>query len=204
MNMNRKSKTWIVIGCLLMLSAAAGAQHEPRSMAIVLEQPQQHIPDFTLVDRLNSAMAMYAKARVVVPAEDTALPVAPGHRFDLEKLVNWGREIGIRYLIYLQVDYRRIVTVKRWSIPLILSHYVVEGHLDGAYSLIDVRYGKLIDTWNLETTLEAGRQLQVFEDYRDDPDLHIAAPQKVAFLKKLEDRAAAQIVENLVPNMRGR
>jgi hypothetical protein len=205
MKMNRKFKTiGLVIGCLLVWAAVASAQSEGRTIAVVLEQPKQDIPDFSLVSRLNDAFSMYIGADVIVPAEDSALPHVPDHRFDLDRLVNWGREAGVRYILYLQIDSRRIVTAKRWSIPLLLSRYVVEGHIDGAYILVDTRFGKLVNTWNLETTVEGPQQWQITEDYKDDPDLHIPAPRKITFLRDLEDHAATQIIGDIVPHLRGR
>lgn len=190
---------------LLVLSVAAGAvPNTRRNVAVVMEKPDQHIPDFTLTDRLHDALTMYAGKEVVLATGDSILPPAPNAVFDLERLINWGAEAGARYIIYLQIDSRKIITAKRWSIPLIFSRYVVEGHLEGAYSLVDIQHRKLINTWNLEIALEGSQQLQVFDDYRDDPDLHIPAPRKIGFLRKLEDLAAAEIIRNVTPNMRGR
>ncbi len=190
--------------CLILMATAVSAQSDHKTIAVVLETPKQHIPDFTLVDRLNDVLAMYAGTTVIVPDADDATPDVPNERFDKNQLINWGRETGARYILYIQVDDRKIITAKRWSIPLILSRYVVEGHLDGAYSLIDTQRGKLVDTWNLETVHTGPQQWQITADYPDDPDLHIPAPRKISFLKKLEDLAAAQIIRNVVPNLRGR
>jgi len=198
-------KKCIAVGCLLMIiSTAALAQPELRSIAVIMEQPKQHIPDFTLVERLNEVLSMYAGTRVIVPAEDSTLPPVPDRRFDLERLIKWGQEAGVRYVVYLQVDHRKIVTAKKWSIPLILSRYVIEGQIDGAYSLIDIRYRKLISTWNLETRVEGPQQWQALEDYPDDPDLRLSAPRKITFLRKLEDLATADMIKTITPNLRGR
>jgi len=192
--------------CFLMAWSAlpVSAQHDRKTIAVVLETPRQHIPDFHLVDRLNGVMAMYGELRVIVSEEQESIPEPPRSRFELERLVTWGQEAGIRYVIYIQVDKRRIVTDKKWSIPFLLSHYVVEGQLTGAYSLIDTRYRRLVDTWNLETVLAGPQQWQVTEDYPDDPDLHIPAPEKFEFMRRLEDLAAAAIIRNVTPNLRGR
>lgn len=194
----------LIVFILMVTAASVAAQTDRRSIAVVLETPKQHIPDFSLVDRLNDALSMYAGLKVLIPYEDDSRPQPPDNRFDLESLIDWGKEMGVRYIIYLQVDKRLIATAKRWSIPLILSRYVVEGHLDGAYSLIDTRHQKRINVWNLEAELAGPQQWQIAEDYRDDPDLHIPAPQKMSFLQKLDDLAAAQIIRNIAPNLKGR
>jgi hypothetical protein len=186
------------------MAAASAAQYERRSIAVVLEEPKQHIPDFSLDDRLNDALSMYAGLNVIVAEADYASMEFPDKRFDLERLINWAREADLRYVIYVQIDYRRIVTSKKWSIPLILSRYVVEGQLVGAYSLIDTQRRKPVNTWNLDATVKGPQQWQVVDDYPDDPDLHISAPKKIAFLKRLEDLAAAQIIRSVVPNLKGR
>jgi hypothetical protein len=186
------------------MASPIAAQNGQRSVTVILETSGRDIPNFSLVERFNSVLAMYANLRVIVPEEDSTLPPVPDNRFNLDRLVEWGRESGSRYIIYLQVDSRRIATQKQWSIPLILSRYVTRGILEGAYTLVDTQRKKLVDTWNLEAIKTGPRQWQVFEDYRDDPDLHIPASQKVVFLRELEDLAVARMIENIVPNLKGR
>lgn len=194
----------VVLVVAMMAAAMAAGQNGQRRIAVVIEEPRQHIPDFSLVEALNNGLSMYVGLGVMIPGTDTTLPEPPRTRFNLEHLVEWGQETGVRYIIYLQVSDRSIARERNISIPFLLSRYVVEGRLDGAYSLIDTQRRKAIGTWNLRTSLPGPQQWQVVDDYRDDPGLHIPAPQKLVFLRKLEEKGAAEIIQNVVPHLKGR
>ena len=185
------------------LAAAAPAQQSRRIVGVVSETPSVSIPDFALLDRLYDALATYADFDVIMPGEDSSTAETPNDRFNLPRLADWGQQHGCRYLLYLQVESRRIVTDKQLSIPFVLSRYVVRGRLTGTYILIDTQRRKAINTWNLCTTVGGPRQWQVFDDYRDDPDLQLSASEKIAFLRRLETKAAAEIIGNIVPLVRG-
>ena len=85
-----------------------------------------------------------------------------------------------------------------------MSHYVVEGCLEGMYTLIDLRRGKAVMNKCIRTFITGPHQWQIFEDDRDDPGLHIPAPEKLVFLRRLEEKAAQEIFEAVLPHLRGR
>lgn len=201
------SSRWIWGAALVFLCLAAltgSAQNHSRTIAVILEHPRQHIPDFLLVERLIDRLARHNGLHVVVPDEDSTLPQTPELRYDLSRILEWGNEAGCRYIIYLQIDDRRIDLRKRVSIPFILSHYVVEGCLEGMYTLVDLRRGKAVLTRHLRTVISGPHKWQVIDDYPEDPDLHIPAPEKVQFLRRLEERAAQDIFEGILPHVKAR
>lgn len=200
---NRRAYTVLALA-VIVLAGILAAQNGSRTITVILEQPQQAIEDFTLVKELDDRLAIRAGLDVMFPAEDSTLPPAPRTRFDLTRILEWGQEIGSRYVIYLQVNERRLATRKRTSIPYLLSRYVVEGRLDGVYSLVDLSRSKVIGTWDLRTRLAGPRQWQIAEDYPDDPDLHMPAPEKVIFFKRLEEKAADEIMDNIGRHVKGR
>ncbi|MEE9442120.1 MAG: hypothetical protein V3V99_05580 [candidate division Zixibacteria bacterium] len=193
-----------LIMVVLCVNAVAVAQSDQRTISIVIEKQKSDIYDLALIDRLVEKLSMQMNLKVIVSAEDSTLPTPPNERFNLERLLEWGHECGSRYLIYLRLDNREIVTRKRTSIPYILNRYIVEGQVDGMFSFIDLNRGKIISTWKLKTRISGPRQWQLAEDYPDDPDLHMSAPQKIRFLRKLEDKAASEIVTEIKPHLRGR
>jgi hypothetical protein len=193
-----------IILALICINALTFAQSDQRAISIILEKPKNDIYDLEIIDRLVEKLSMQSDLKVITSAEDSTLPVPPTERFNLEKLLEWGNECGSRYLVYLRLDNREIVTRKRTSIPYILNRYIVEGQVDGMFTFIDLNRGKIISTWTLKTRVSGPRQWQVAEDYPDDPDLHISAPQKIRFLRKLEDKAASEIVNEIRPHLRGR
>ncbi len=186
------------------LAAQAAAQGPVRTIAVVYQPPRQNIPDFYLVDKLLERLALQVELKVLRPEEDSTLPAAPNDRFDAERLAEWGREVGSRYVIYLRVDDRRITARKQPSIPWVLSRYVVEGHLLGIFSLIDLNRNKVIDTWELATRLTGPKQWQFARDYPGDPDLQMSAPRKLTFLDELEAKSVEEIFRTIRPHLRGR
>ncbi len=202
--MRRRVKYLLAMLVILVPVATATAQSQMRTIAVVYQAPKQDITDFSLVENLNEALTMQVGLGVVVPDTGSSRPEAPNRRFDLERLLEWGREVGCRYIIYLRVDGRRIATRKQLSIPWVLSRYVVEGHISGMYSLIDLNRSKVIGTWKLTTRMAGPRQWQVAADYPGDPDLHMSAPRKLVFLRELEKKAVNEIVLDVQPHLRGR
>lgn len=202
--MRRQVKYLLAVLIILLAAATATAQSQLRTIAVVYQAPKQDITDFSLVEKLNETLTMQVGLRVIVPDKDSSRPEAPNRRFDLERLLEWGREVGCRYIIYIRVDGRRIATRKQLSIPWVLSRYVVEGHLSGVYSLIDLNRSKVIGTWDLATRMAGPRQWQVVADYPGDPDLHMSAPRKLVFLQELERKAVDEIVLDVRPHLKGR
>lgn len=203
--MKRKVSLIAAIGLvLLLLGSVVAAQSTNRKIAIIVEEPSQKLIDFSLDDRLYKNLTMRPGLSIIVPHEDSTLPTAPNHRFDVERLIEWGREASCRYILYLQIEDRKIVTRKKTSIPFILSRYIVEGQLDGTYCLIDLNRNKVVNTWDLKTRKTGARQWQPLEDNPDDPDLFITAPRKMALLKELEEKAVKQIVASIQSYLKGR
>jgi hypothetical protein len=202
--MNRKIVYTFLVALLCLPAAGLMAQMPAREVAVVLEQPRQEIPDCDLVDRLADRLSRANGYSVYVPSEDSAATALPNRHYDLQRLLEWGKETGCRYIIYLQIDDRRIETKKQISFPLIVSHYVVQGCLEGMYTLVDMRRGKAVMNKCIRTFMTGPHQWQVFEDNRDDPDLHIPAPEKLIFLRQLEEKAAQEIFESVLPHLRGR
>ncbi len=201
--MNKRLVYGMMALAICLLTVAAAAQRHTCEVAVILEQPRQEIPDFDLVGRLVDRLSRANGYSVLVPGEDTTAPPSPVRRFDLQQLLAWGAETGCRYIIYLQIDDRSIRTKKQITIPLLVSHYVVEGCLEGMYTLVDMRRGKTVMNKHIRSYVTGPNQWQVFEDNRDDPDLHIPAPEKLTFFQRLEEKAAQEIFESVLPHLRG-
>jgi len=197
-------KTYFVIIVVLSLLAIAAArmqgQTSPGPVTVVMEQPRQHISDFTLLDRLNRFLVMRGGYDVILTDPDSTL-TPPADRFDPRGLLEWGNRTGCRYLIYLRIDDRLLERRKKTTIPFILNRYVVEGRLTGDFALLDMTRERVVGTWPLEAVVTGPQKWQINEDYPDDPDLNISAPQKILFLQKLEDVAVEEIMKVVDPYM---
>lgn len=204
MNNRKHIKSMVLCACLILLSAAAMAQTDRRAISVILEHSDKSYIDFKLMEKLYNRLLIDNGLKVIIPADDSTLPAPPNHRFNLDRIIEWGQEVGSRYIIYLQIEDRKIVRRKRTSIPYILNRYIVEGQIDGRYSLIDLSRNKVVGTWDLRTRLAGPRQWQMAEDYPDDPDLHLSAPRKIQFYKALEELAVDEIIEQVQLHLKGR
>jgi len=195
---------YLIVACFLLIVATAGAQNMPRTVTVILEQPRQHIPDLSLIEQINQLLAVRSDIRVLIPGRDSSVSFPPNDCLDVGRLSAWGKQAGCQYIVYLRIDSRDIATKKQLSIPFFLSRYKVEGRLEGSYSLIDVNRGKLFGPWELHARMNGPRQWQVGENYPDDPELLMAAPARIRFIHKLEEKAAGKIAVEVKSHMRGR
>ena len=195
---------FIIIVVLSLLAVAAARMHGQTALGpvtVVMEQPRQYLSDFTLTDRLNRFLVLRGGYDVILTDTDSTLPQPPRDRFDPRRLLEWGQRVGCRYLIYLRIDDRLVERRKKTTIPFILNHYVVEGRLTGDVALLDLTRDRVVGTWPLEAIITGPQKWQINDDYPDDPDLNISAPQKILFLQKLEDAAVEEIMKVVDPYM---
>lgn len=200
------AKTIICLLCLLgtLNVLPTMAQTNGKSLAVVLEVRDQRLPDCRLMPALEDEFTVRQGVLVINDSAKNQGAQPPDRRYDFEQLLAWGREIGCRYIVYLSVDRRGIITRKKTSIPYLLNRYVVEGRIQGMYVLIDVARAKALGSWSLDTRLNGPKQWQVAENYIDDPDLFIPAPQRVRFMQSLDEQAAAEIAAAVEPHLRGK
>jgi hypothetical protein len=197
------SRRYLTLALTALMVIPGAVYAGTRSVAVVCEEPRRPIPELMLVERLEDRLALDNGLTVIRGRSDSA-PGVPDQQFDVERLAQWGQTIEARYIVYLRIDMREVVTRKQLSIPLVLSRYVVEGQVQGTYSLIDVGKSKLVKTWDLKAALTGKRQWQAFDDFREDPDLQLSATQKMTLIGRLEDKAATQIIETIKPHLRGK
>jgi hypothetical protein len=202
--MSRRIAFGTVLALVCFMAAGVSTQNHVKTIGVILEPPRQHIPDLHLVERLVDRLARFNGLSVVVIDEDSIQEATLGPRYDLSRILDRGDETGCRYVIYLQIDDRRIDLRKQVSIPFVLSHYVVEGRLEGMYTLVDLRRRRAAMTMHLDASITGPHKWQVIDDYPQDPDLHMPAPDKIRFLRRLEERAAQDIFEAVLPQLKGR
>ncbi len=192
----------LVIG-VIGTTVVSGQQRFDKTIAVVHEDLRQPIIEYSFPESFNRRMTMWAEGDIILPERDSLLPPAPDG-FDVTRLYEWGTEIGCRYIMYIRVDDRSIVKRRKIAIPLLVTHYVVEGKMTGRYSLLDLRRNKVVDTWELNTRVPGPHQWQIMDDYPGDPDLMIPAPEKMRFYRAIEERAIEDILTTVEPHLRGR
>ncbi|RKX23577.1 MAG: hypothetical protein DRP45_10260, partial [Candidatus Zixiibacteriota bacterium] len=73
------------------------------------------------------------------------------------------------------------------------------------FRYFDLPKGRLLAAEPFSVELEATRQIQAeFDDNRNDPNLHLSAPEKSAFFGKLEDKLTEWLIHRIGKFSRGR
>ncbi|MFZ5980303.1 MAG: hypothetical protein ACOYVF_06685, partial [Candidatus Zixiibacteriota bacterium] len=132
-----------------------------------------------------------------------ARPAFPENRYDLDSLMNWGLEIGERYLMVVDIRRESLETQKSFNIPLIFHKYETVGVIEGDIRFIDLQRGKLMLAEPFKVELKGPRIFQgSMDDNANDADIHLTAPEKLVFIDRLESHLAKELV-NRVNNFIG-
>ena len=143
----------------------------------------------------------------VVPAENQTVgqPSFPADRNNLDSLLNWGLEMGGRYLMVVTVTDERLEKKKTFNVPLIFHKYESVGIIEGDWRLLDLQRQKLLVTEPFKVELNGPRIFQgSMDDNRNDADIHLTAARKVTFFGRLEDKLSAELVKRVRKHTGGR
>ena len=131
-------------------------------------------------------------------------PPFPEAAYDLDSLTNWGREIGGRYLLSVDLSSIRLERKKSMQLPLVFHKWETIGIAEGELRLIDLLRGRVLAAEPFKTELHGKRAFQAtMDDDRSDPDLHMTPTEKDRFFEALERQTAEDIVELLNSHLRG-
>ncbi len=134
----------------------------------------------------------------------TDQPAFPKSKYDLDSLVNWGREAGGNYLMLVDVSSERIERRKSFSLPLIFQKYETVGVIEGEFRFIDLSHGKLLSAEPFKVEQKGAEVFQASMDNDiNDPDLHLSAVRKLEFMDKLETRLSKQLTRRAHSLMNG-
>ncbi len=192
---------------ILLLGLTAGeAAGVARPLLLDIQQPPLAWADSRLTQKVQAALSREADLRVCLSsALPDAQPPFPGARTDIDSLMNWGVEGGGRFLLVVTVNREELVTRKTFSLPLVFHRYEIIGVLSGEFCLLDLQKGRVMASEPFEVKLKGPRQFQSSaEDNRNDPGLHLTAPEKTEFFGELEDKFTAELTAKISESVRGR
>ncbi|MFH1688310.1 MAG: hypothetical protein ABIE70_12415 [bacterium] len=145
-----------------------------------------------LLDRLSRDGSLRV---TVVDPEAEGQPPFPKADRDLDSLIGWGQEMGGRYLLLVDVHRKDLCRRKSWSLPLIFHRWETVGVIEGEVRLIDMARSRLVVAKPFELERKAKGAFQAtMDDDAGDPDLHLSAPEKLAFFAYLEDQLAEHLL----------
>lgn len=159
-----------------------------------------------LKEKLTAVLSLRPDLRVTVSSTETAeLPPFPTDRTDIDSLINWGLEMGGRYLLVVTVDQEYLTRKKTFNLPLIFHKYQTMGIISGEYRFLDLQKNRLVAAEPFTLEMPGRQQIQGSpDDNRHDPDLHVSAPEKSRLFSSLEDKLTMWLVKKIDRLTRGR
>ncbi|HVP06966.1 MAG TPA: hypothetical protein VMS71_03915 [Candidatus Acidoferrum sp.] len=196
--MNRIS-CFLALALLLAVSAAMPATGS-RVMLLQIDQPAVAWGDSHLFERLAEKYTRESGLQVV----ETRLNAgAPASIIDSDSLIRWGREQGGAFLLTVTIQSERIERHKSFQVPLVFHKWETVGIIEGEYRLFDLQRGRVLAAEPFEIEVNGPRVFQgTMDDNKDDPDIHLRAPDKLAFLARIEETLATKIVKQTRPLIR--
>lgn len=130
----------------------------------------------------------------IINESENIQPQFPKNYFNTELLLEWGKEVGGRYVMVIDVQSERLEKRKSFHIPLIFHKYQTYGVIEGEVRILDLERNKLLAVKPFKVEQKGSRIFQAtMDDDINDPDLHISAPEKIKFFSKLEDKLVSEL-----------
>lgn len=198
----------LLIFLLAALVSVAGGNRAMASQGVILKV--QHSPVAWSVSKIGEKLRIQLtrnqSLRVLEPREKGGdFPAFPHDPYNLDSLVNWGLEIGGRYLVLVDIHDERLERRKSWHLPLLFHKYETIAVVEGELRHVDLSRRKLMLSTPFRVEHKGARVFQAttYDDV-NDPDLHLPAPAKIRLFDQLEDKLCQHLVELIGLKSRGR
>lgn len=201
--MRPKVLFWIVL-TLSAISAASGAT--TRRLILQVEQAPAAWTDGHLTEQLVAAFSRNPNLRIVTPDnEGDDHPSFPEDHYNVDSLVDWGTEIGGRYLLVVTVFREELKRRKKFSLPLIFQRWETVGILEGELRLLDLQKRRLLIAEPFSIKKSGSKQIQAeWDNNKNDPSLHLNAMAKDNLFRALELKLVDRLVKDFDHYTRGR
>lgn len=199
--LTRKSISFVLLFSLLAISSF-GAN---RNVVLHVQAAEVSWADSDLEELIITRFTRDREFRLTMRADNSAQPEFPSAKYDIDSLLNWGNEIGGRYLLVVNVNSERLENKRTFHIPLILHRFEAIGVIDAEIRLLDLERGRMLMAEQISVELSAKRIIQADTDKNiNDADIHIAASKKGKFLAKLEKKFADHLYAKVKRSFRNR
>jgi hypothetical protein len=182
---------------MILISLAQADMTEP--VIIKILEPESAWSGSELSRQMTVALTRRPNCRaIVVEGDRPDLPTFPTSHYDLDSLVNWGVEIGGRYLLLVDVHSRRLERRKGWHIPLILHRYRSVGVIEGELRLVDLAWKRTLVAEPFKLEEEAKMIMQAsMDDNINDPEILLPATAKIQLFREMEQKLSEHILRRL-------
>ncbi|UCG61698.1 MAG: hypothetical protein JSV52_15535 [Candidatus Zixiibacteriota bacterium] len=179
----------ILILVLLVAAVAVNSASTGRKLMLNVISPPLAHSDSNVDHKLVRYLTGESDLRVTIVTDSTdGQPAFPDNYHDIDSLMEWGREVGARFVMVVEVTAERLEKRKSFHVPLVFHKYETVGVIEGEFRLVDLSRDKLLTAEPFKLESKAARIFQAtMDDDINDPDLHLTAPNKVIFFDGLED-----------------
>lgn len=193
----------VAVTALVVGQAASAA---PLPVILQVQSAPLAWGDCRLTDKLTIALSRNPDLNVIVPdAASRQHPPFPNDRNNIDSLLNWGTEVGGRYLLTVVVDREALERRKTFSVPVLFHRWETIAIISGELRLVDLLKRRLVLAEPFEEKLSAARQFQSSaEDNAADPALHVTAAEKSDLFQSLETRLVEHLMDKVSKYTRGR
>lgn len=195
------------IGIMLVLTAlAVSTGAATRRLILRVEEAPLAWGDCRVKEHLVAAFSRDPNLRIVTPEEgNDNYPAFPGDNYDVDSLIDWGTEIGGRYLLVVAIHKETLERRKSFSIPFIVQRWETVGILEGELRLLDLQKRRLLAAEPFVFKQSGSRQFQAEGDNnKHDPSLHLSATRKAQLFTSLEESLTERLVDDFDRYTRGR
>ncbi len=196
----------LAVALVVLLALGGSAAGSARRLILWTETVPLAWGDSRLEDLLVTELSRDPDLRVLAigPAASDR-PRFPSDRYNTDSLLDWGTEVGGRYLLVVTVKHEALERRKTFSVPLIFHRWETIGVIRGELRLLDLQKRRLLTAESFSVEFSGPQQFQgLGDDNRNDPLLHIAASEKSRFFEALEAKLARQVIAALGRLTRGR
>jgi hypothetical protein len=152
-----------------------------------------------LETKLIRNLSRFENGRVLTSGAAAAqAAVFPEDYNNLDSLVHWGREVGCRHVLLVEIRHQGLETRKPFSLPLVAHVYQRFGVIQGELRLVDVSKRAFVIAEPFEIERKGPRIFQAtMDDDINDPDIHLTAPRKLRFFDDLEEELATDLTDRV-------
>jgi hypothetical protein len=197
----------LLIKLLLLIFFLTGSlAASPRVVLLEVTTAPLAWSDSKLSQMLERQLSCDENIRVVPASSRTSeQPPFPSRRYDIDSLLDWGLEMGGRYLMVVTVTDERLEKKKTFNVPLLFQKYETVGIIEGDWRLLDLQRQKMLVEEPFRVQLNGPRILQgSMDDNRYDADIHLTAVRKVTFFQRLEDKLTGELVKKVFKHVGSR
>jgi len=198
----------LIIALVTLLIPAAGLADFPSGRRLILNviSPSLAYTDSQVSEKMQRSLTRKSDIRVSLVEDESSDMIAfPGDYYNTDSLLEWGKEAGARYLMVVEITREGLECRKSFHVPLVFHKYETVGVIEGEFRLLDLSRGRTLAAETFKIERKGPRIFQAtMDDDKNDPDLHLTAPEKVVFFDHLEESLCRHLTDRVIDLAGGR